>query len=198
MAQINAQPDHELYISIELGGMLVFAGNEDALDVLEKRLKPEQSRFPMRLKNHAAFHTPLQAPVSAQGKAALAQGLFSAPAIPMIDGRGHIWRPHATSSGQLWDYTLGTQVVTSYDFTLAIKVALREFAPDCLIILGPGNTLGAVVAQSMIAIDWHNLTSKTDFITTQKSAPFVLSMGIEDQRRAVTKTANKGLQDETS
>jgi len=188
MAKINAQPGHELYISIELGGLLVFAGNEAALGVLEKELKPEQGRFPMRLNNHAAFHTPLQAPISTQGKAALAQRLFGAPSIPMIDGRGHLWRPHASNPEQLWDYTLGKQVVTTYDFTLAIRVALREFAPDCLIILGPGNTLGAVVAQSMIAIDWHNLTSKTDFIETQKSDPFVFSMGIPDQRHAVTKS----------
>jgi len=187
MAQINAQPDHELYISIELGGMLVFAGNEAALDVLEKRLKPEQGRFPLRLKNHAAFHTPLQAPISLQGKAALSPDLFRAPSIPMIDGRGHLWRPHATSPEQLWDYTLGKQVVTTYDFTLAIKVALREFAPDCLIILGPGNSLGAVVAQSMIAINWHNLSAKADFIEMQKSDPFVFSMGMPDQRHTVTK-----------
>ncbi len=188
MAQINAQPGHELYISIELGGLLVFAGNDAALDVLEKELKPEQNRFPLRLKNHAAFHTSLQAPISAQGKTTLAPGLFSAPSIPMIDGRGHIWRPHATGKNQLWDYTLGRQVVTTYDFTLAITVALREFAPDCLIILGPGNTLGAVVGQSMIAENWHNLSAKSDFIKRQKSDPFVFSMGMPDQRHAVTKS----------
>ena len=147
MADINKLNGHQLYISIELGGLMVFAGNEVALDVLEQQLKPEQSRFPLRLKNHAAFHTPLQAPISAEGKAMLAPDLFTAPAIPMIDGRGRLWRPYASSAGQLWDYTLGLQVVTTYDFTLALKVALREFAPDCLIILGPGNTLGSIVAQ---------------------------------------------------
>jgi len=189
MAEINALDGHQLYISIELGGMLVFAGNQQALDVLETRLKPEQNRFPLRLKNHAAFHTPLQDPISAQGKAALALDLFSAPSIPMIDGAGHLWRPHATRPEQLWDYTLGRQVVTTYDFTLAIKVALREFAPDCLIILGPGNTLGSIVAQSMIALDWRDIRSKTDFVKTQKSAPFVLSMGLPDQRHMVAKSS---------
>ncbi|VAW21492.1 Malonyl CoA-acyl carrier protein transacylase [hydrothermal vent metagenome] len=193
MAQINQLAGHQLYISIELGGLLVFAGTEKALEALQKQLKPEQSRFPLRLKNHAAFHTPLQAPVSDEGKAALPLALFNQPAIAMIDGRGHLWPPHVSDPGQLWDYTLGEQVVTTYDFTAAIKVGLCEFAPDCLIILGPGNSLGAAVAQSMIAMNWHDLSAKTDFIQRQKSSPFVLSMGLPDQRNSVTKPFSKGV-----
>ncbi|MFQ5467810.1 MAG: hypothetical protein ACE5DS_06695 [Kiloniellaceae bacterium] len=185
MADINALTGHELYVSIELGGMLVFAGNEPALVALESKLKPEQGRFPMRLKNHAAFHTPLQTPISARGKEALAPSLFCGPTVPMIDGRGHIWRPYSTNCERLWDYTLGTQVVETYDFTSAIRVGVREFAPDCLIILGPGSTLGGAVAQSLIAIDWRNLTSKADFMERQKTAPLVLSMGLPDQRDLV-------------
>lgn len=181
-ADIKGLTGHELYVSIELGGLLVLAGNEPALEVLHSKLAPEQGRFPMRLKNHAAFHTPLQAPISARGKEALAASLFCPPRIPMIDGRGHIWRPHSTDAGKLWDYTLGAQVVETYDFTAAIRVGVREFAPDCLIILGPGNTLGGAVAQSLIALDWRSLKSKTDFIERQKSAPLVVSMGIAEQR----------------
>lgn len=186
LADINALAGHQIYISIELGGVLVFAGNEIALKALEKRLKPEQRRFPMRLQNHAAFHTPLQAPISASGKSALVPDLFQSPVTPMIDGRGYIWHPHQSDPQKLWDYTLDAQVVSLYDFTAAIRVGVREFTPDCLIVLGPGNTLGGAVAQSLIASNWQDLSSKAVFLERQKTDPFIISMGMPEQRSIVT------------
>ncbi len=50
--------------------------------------------------------------------------------------------------------TLGHQLTEAYDFTTAMKVAVREFAPDKLIILGPGTTLRGAVAQSLIVSNW--------------------------------------------
>src|SRR5690606_474295 len=61
---IAAREGHELYRSIELGGMLVLAGNEAGLSAFEQAVEPVQQRFPMRLGNHAAFHTPLMEPVA--------------------------------------------------------------------------------------------------------------------------------------
>ncbi|MCB2130077.1 MAG: ACP S-malonyltransferase, partial [Rhodobacteraceae bacterium] len=87
----------------------------------------------------------------------------------------------------LWDYTLGHQVTETYDFTHAITIAAREFAPDLFIVTGPGTTLGGAVAQSMILSDWRGMGSKTDFQTWQKEGPVLISMGMEDQRKAVTK-----------
>ncbi|MBZ0128356.1 MAG: ACP S-malonyltransferase [Rhodobacteraceae bacterium] len=175
-----------LYLSIELGGMLVLAGEEPALAEAEKHLPQAQGRFPMRLANHAAFHSPLQAPVSDQGRAALPASLFAGPKIPLIDGRGHIWWPHTTDPAALWTYTLGHQVVMPYDFTGAMRTGLREFAPDVVIILGPGRTLGGAVAQSLIACDWQGSTSRADFQTRNLDAPLVLLMGLDAQRSCAT------------
>lgn len=176
----------DLYVSIHLGGMIVFAGTDHALATVEQRLEPIQGRYPMRLGNHAAFHTPLQAPVSTKGKNALPVDLFAAPDLPLIDGRGHIWEPKTYSLQSLWDYTLSTQVLEPYDFTAAITAALKEFAPDALIILGPGTTLGGAVAQILIKHQWRDLQSKTDFLSLQKENPYILSLGIEAQRKLVT------------
>jgi len=175
----------DLYVSIELGGMLVFGGSAEALAELEKRLPPE-GRFPMRLQNHAAFHTRLQRPISEKARAALNDNLFGGPAFPMVDGRGHVWTPHATDPAKLWDYTLGHQIHTYYDFTGAVQTAAKEFAPDCVIILGPGATLGGAVAQSLIGIGWQGWKSKEDFIARQKTSPYILAMGMEEQRKLVT------------
>ena len=85
---LNARADHELALSIDLGGMLVIAGNEAGLSAFEAAVDPVQDRFPMRLGNHAAFHTHLQTPVAERGRKAMDQALFKQPELPLIDGRG--------------------------------------------------------------------------------------------------------------
>ncbi len=184
--EINTRPDHILCLSINLGGMLVLAGNEAGLKAFEAAVPQAQSRFPMRLQNHAAFHTALQAPVAAIGRAKLPARLFTQPKHPLIDGRGAIWWPHATDTAALWDNTLGLQVTEPYDFTHAITIAAREFAPDLFIITGPGTTLGGATAQALILANWQGMASKSDFQSAQQTAPFLISMGMDDQRGLVT------------
>ncbi|MEZ5840013.1 MAG: ACP S-malonyltransferase [Hyphomicrobiales bacterium] len=185
VAEVGASFGGALYLSIDLGGMLVLGGTAAALDALEARLPRVEDRFPMRLANHAAFHTPLQAPVAARGRELVDASLFRGPDVALVDGQGAIWRPGAVRPGELYAYTLGAQVVAPYDFTAAMRVAVREFAPDRVIVTGPGMTLGGAVAQSLIAIGWQGLRSKADFLARQKDDPFVLSMGIEAQRDLV-------------
>jgi hypothetical protein len=107
----------------------------------------------------------------------------------MIDGAGRIWRPHATNAEALWDYTLGEQVTAPYDFTAAMRVAVREFAPDRVIILGPGETMGPAVAQCLIAERWRGLDCKTAFMAAQAADPFVLALGREGQRAMAVRAA---------
>ncbi|GGK54297.1 ACP S-malonyltransferase [Amphritea balenae] len=188
MESINQQQGAELHISIELGGMLVFGGNEAALKQLMELLPPlpqQQGRFPLRLHNHAAFHTPLLKKISDHALQRLPSELFAAPSLPLIDGRGHIWQPLSSDTQALHQYTLGHQVFQPYDFSKAIEVSVKEFAPDRIIILGPGSTLGGAVAQALININWQGLSCKEDFIRQQKTDPYVLAMGLEEQRAMV-------------
>lgn len=175
----------QLFISIELGGLLVFGGDKAGLNALGQAL-PKQDRFPMALYNHAAFHTPLQAPVKDQARQALADLSMQPPKVPLIDGRGHIWTPWSTDPDKLWDYTLGHQLTEPYQFTTAITVAVREYAPDVLIIPGPGTTLGGAVAQSLIQANWQSLDSKDAFVKRQQEDPIVIAMGRADQRHLAT------------
>ena len=185
--EINTDDNHQLYLSIELGGYLVFGGNKLGLKALEQKLPVVQDKYPMNLFNHAAFHTPLLAGVAEQAKAILSPSLFNAPAIPLIDGQGKIWQPLTTDRQALYDYTFGTQVVEPYHFSRAIEVAVKEFAPEKLIVLGPGSTLGGSVAQCLIAHQWLGLTNKADFIRQQKTEPYLLAMGLAEQRKQVVK-----------
>lgn len=184
---IGTREGHVLHLSIDLGGMLVLAGDEAGLKAFEGAVDPVQQRFPLRLGNHAAFHTPLQEPVAAQGRAALPRDLFGQPALPLVDGSGRIWWPGASDLAALYDYTLCAQVTQPYSLTRAITVAAREFAPELFVILGPGTTLGGAVAQSLITADWRGMGDKQAFQTRQQDVPLLAAMGMEDQRALVMK-----------
>ncbi len=109
--------------------------------------------------------------------------LFQKPSIPLVDGRGHIWSTFSTDISELHQYTLGHQVTKAYDFTSAITVAMKEFCPDKIVLLGPGNTLGGSIGQIMIENNWLDVNSKSAFSQRQKSDPFLISMGMADQRK---------------
>jgi malonyl CoA-acyl carrier protein transacylase len=179
---IASREGFELHVSIELGGMIVFAGNEAGLAALLAEAPPTPAREPLRLVNHGPFHTPLMQGSSERAMAQIPSRWFGLPQLPMIDGRGHIWRRFASGSDALHHYTFVTQILETYDFTRAIQVAVREHAPDRIILLGPGDTLGGAIAQALIAIQWRGLRSKQDFQEMQSSSPFLLAMGREDQR----------------
>lgn len=186
MEESRLDPQMQVAISIELGGMVVFAADDAGIRYLMKRLPPEGGRFPMKLVHHAAFHSPLLKAISEKARKALPEELFQTGNIPMIDGRGHIWQPYSTSICALHEYTLRHQVVETYDFTRSVEVAVKEFAPDKILILGPGSTLGAPVAQALIGIGWEGLNHRQDFEQRQRENPFILSMGREEQRHKVT------------
>jgi [acyl-carrier-protein] S-malonyltransferase len=183
---IDGRPGSALFLSIDLGGMLVFAGNEAGLEALLAEGPSNPAREPMRLVNHGPFHTPLMKG-SSERALQLPPEWIGQPVRPMIDGRGQIWRPHATDPAALRHYTFATQILETYDFTRALQVAMKEYAPDGIILLGPGDTLGGAIAQALIAIQWRGLRSKQDFQALQASDPFLLAMGREDQRALVSR-----------
>jgi len=171
----------KIYVSIRLGGMLVFAADEAGLKWLMERL-PKDDRFPLRLMHHAAFHSPLLNHIVPIARAGNQASDFGRGDIPAIDGQGRIWSPSAFSREAIYDYTLGAQLTDSYDFTRAVQVAAAEFAPDTIIVLGPGTSLGAPTIQALIASGWRGLSGKADFQARQQDAPILISMGMADQR----------------
>ena len=182
--KLNQREGVEIHPSIWLGGNIVFGANKAGVTALLKEL-PKVQDYPFQLINHAAFHTPLLRGTSERAFSVLPASLFSRPEIPMIDGRGYIWQPYSTDVENLYHYTLGTQVVEPYDFTRAITVALKEFAPDHLVLLGPGSSLGGSIGQIMIENDWRGLKSKDQFSAMQAREPYLLAMGRPEQRPLV-------------
>lgn len=170
----------EVHESIDLGGYAVLAGDEAGVARLLSRLAPVkvgERLFPLRLAMHGPYHTPLVAHVAAAARERLADLRWRAPSATLIDGRGARWTPWSTDPAALRDYTLGEQVTTPYRFAVSVRVALREEAPDVLVLPGPGNSLGGVCGQLVVAEGYRGIRSREDFESVQRSdSPLVLSM----------------------
>jgi [acyl-carrier-protein] S-malonyltransferase len=171
----------QAFPSIHLGGYVVLAGTEAGLAELQRTLPAIQhgkQRYPFRLVQHGPYHTPLAAEVSAAARVRLAGLDFRRPRVTLVDGQGRRWTPWSTDPARLADYTLGAQVTTPYDLSSAVRVLLREHAPDLLVLPGPGNTLGGVVGQLLVREGWRGLRSRQDFASAQETdQPMVESMG---------------------
>ena len=177
----------DLYWSIRLGGQAVLGGSEQALATAAQRLPPivqGSLSFPLRLPFHSAFHPPLLAAAAERAEAELSDLDWGAPRLPLVDGAGQLWRPRWADPAALAAWTLGPQVVEPFDFSLMLKVALGELAPDAVVLPGPNSKLGGAVAQAMISLGWQGLRHKDDFVDRQRGPrPLLLAMRWPDQRR---------------
>jgi len=178
-------PDHWVGLSIRLGGLVVLAGTELGVKAMLETLPPVklgQNDYPFQLARHSAFHTHLMTEASQKGLAALHHIQWGQPKAPMIDGTGKIWRRYQSGPAALKHYTLVDQVLEPYDFTLSLRVGLREYNPDHVVLLGPGETMGGAIAQTMIAEGWRGLHNRADFIAAQKTKnPPLIAMNRPEQ-----------------
>lgn len=174
ISDVSSKGLGQAYISIWLGGYVVIAGDRPGIDHLLKNL-PKNGDYPFQLINHAAFHTPMLYETSSRAFDVLPEELFKAPQIPLIDGQGKIWMPYSCDVKSLYEYTLGKQVYAPYDFTKSLTVALKEFMPDAIWLLGPGASLGGVIGQVLVSLNWRGIRNKNDFKI--KSEEILLTSG---------------------
>jgi malonyl CoA-acyl carrier protein transacylase len=169
--------DGETFPSIDLGGYAVLAGTPAGVSRMLKGLPQVtlgKTTYPFRLAKHGPYHTELATAVSERAQAALSGLEFRAPQVTLIDGRGVRFTPWSADISALRAYTLREQVTTPYDFTQSVVVALREYAPEVLVLPGPGNTLGGVCGQILVAEGWRKIRSRADFDTVQKGPAALL------------------------
>ena len=178
--RVLAELEGEAFPSIHLGSFAVLAGTEGGVRGLLERLpklKLNGTPYPLRLQQHGPYHTPLLEPVSAAARTRLADLAFRPPRETLIDGRGRLHTPWSADVSELRDYTVGAQVTAPYDLALSLRVGLREYAPERIVLPGPGNTLGGIVGHALVTEGWRGVHSKTDFQTLQASDdPIVVSM----------------------
>lgn len=184
LATINRDREPIAFWSIRLGGYAVLAGTDEAVAELMQRL-PETKRgartYPMILAGHAAYHTPLLQATSDRAVEQFSDLHLHPPIIPLIDGRGQVFKPILTDPAELYRYTFVHQVVRTYDFTHGVRVGLHEFGPDCIILLGPGEQLGGAIGQIVAMDGWAGIHDRDEFSARQQSDPFLLNMGRTEQ-----------------
>ena len=164
LAEVNARgAEHFVARSIRLGGHEVLAGSEQGIAALLSALpkvKVGEREFPFRLAGHGPFHTQLCAGVSQQAVATLADLPVGMPAVHLIDGFGTVHSPWSADPRELLSYTTTTQVTETYDFSAAVRTAMREFQPDVLLCAGPGSSLRAPLGHMVLREGWRGIRTR--------------------------------------
>ncbi len=181
---------HQAWWSIDLGSFAILAADDAGAKMLADVL-PDDKRgartFPAKLPMHSAFHTPLLEQTSERAFDDLSDLRFQPPKVPLVDGLGRVHHPITGDPRALRAYTLGAQVVDTYDFAFSVKTALAQTAPEVVVLLGPGNTLGGPLASILISAGWRGMESRADFEALQASDnPVLLSFGMPEQRALLT------------
>ena len=168
-----------VYESVELGAFDVLGGDDAGVERLLRHLAPVrvgERRYPLRLALQGPDHTPLAAHLAAGVAARMAGATWDRPQVTVIDGMGRRWTPWSTDPGAIAGYTLDAFLTTPYRFATALRVALREEAPDLLILAGPGSTLGALCGQAIVAEGYRGIRSRPEFDHAQHSDPIMLTI----------------------
>lgn len=155
--------EHYVARSIRLGGHEVLAGTEQGVQALLAALpkvKVGEREFPFRLAGHGPFHTRLCRSTSDLANEQLADLPVREPDCHLIDGFGNVHTPWSADPRELLDYTTRAQVLETFDFSAAVRTALREFQPDVLLCAGPGSSLRAPVGHVVLREGWRGLREK--------------------------------------
>lgn len=175
-----ASSEGTAFPSIALGGYAVLAGSEDGVEHLLEALpfvEMGPQFFPMRLAQHGPYHTSLLEGVASKARRQLERLAFRAPEISLVDGTGARFTPWTTDPAELMGYTLGRQITRPFSFTACVRTALREYAPERIVLPGPGNTLGGTCGQILVLEGYRGIRSREDFERIQESdEPVVWSM----------------------
>jgi [acyl-carrier-protein] S-malonyltransferase len=176
LSQVNG----DAHTAIELGGYIMLAGTEPGVGKLLAALpqvRVGEQVYPLRSPLASPSHTPLAGQLASAARELLDDLAWRQPATTLIDGRGVRWTPWSTNPTALADYTLGQQMTAPYRFGTSIRVALREYAPDLLLLPGPGNSLGAICGQIVVAEGYRRIRSRKAFEAAQSGRrPVVVSM----------------------
>ncbi len=166
--------------ALELGAFSVLSGSDAGLDRIAAALPPVlvgTRRFPLRPAMQEAWHTPLRAEAATSAARLLGGLAWSSPNVTLIDGRGTRFTPYSTDPAELARQTLLEQPVSTYDFARSMRAALRDYAPDVILLPGPGASLGEVAAQLIVAEGYRGIRTRADLEAAQASeTPILLSM----------------------
>lgn len=170
----------DAHLAVDLGAFSVVGGTSAGVDAVAARLDPVGAgprTYPIRLAGPDAWHTPLRAAAIDAAAERIGTLTWERPSVTLIDGRGYRFTPWSTDPAELARVTLRDLGRTTYDVGAGIGVALREYAPDVLLLAGPGGSIGAAAAQLVVMEGYRGLRTRADLEATQDGpAPLILSL----------------------
>lgn len=183
ISALEAVLDHHAdiaHLSIDLGAFSTVSAPTAMLRTIATELPRVRSgsrRFPLRAGGQQAWHTPLRAQSAAEAEVRLQDLAWATPNVTLVDGRGVRFTPWSTDAAALGRHTVGEQPKSTYDFAASFQVALREYAPDVILLPGPGATLGEACAQSIVREGYRGIRTRSELEESQGGTePILLSM----------------------
>lgn len=166
--------------SLDLGAFVTVSAPLSSLGAVAGELPPAEvgnRRYPLRAGAQEAWHTPLRDRSAADAAVRLSDLVWNAPNVTLVDGRGVRFTPYATDPAELGRHTLREQPAMTYDYAIGLRVALRDYAPDVVLLPGPGSSLGEVSAQAIVREGYRGIRSRAELKASQAGpAPVLLSM----------------------
>lgn len=170
----------DAFRALELGAYGVVGGRAPAVERVASALEPVSvsgRQYPVRMPGGDAWHTPLRARDAGSAAADLSDLTWERPNVTLVDGRGARWTPWSSDPAALASYTLADFPINPFDTATAVRVALREYAPEVVLLPGPGSSLGAACAHLIVAEGYRGVRSRSEFEAAQRSEhPLLLSM----------------------
>lgn len=170
----------DAFLAIDLGAFAVIGGTTTAVDELSGQLDSVTvgpRDYPLRLAAADGWHTPLRADAVADAAGRLRELAWERPNVTLVDGRGFRFTPWSTDPDELATATLLGQGQSTYDFAAGMGVALREYAPDVVLLSGPGGSLGAACAQLVVMEGYRGIRTRADLEASQSGpSPLLLSL----------------------
>lgn len=167
------------HVAVDLGGFVVVAGAATAVDAVAAAVPAAtvaERTYPRRLATSDGWHTPLRAPALEALAATIEPMAWSRPNVTLVDGRGVRFTPLATDPAELAASSIG-QATTTHDLAAGLRVVLREYAPDVVLLAGPGSSLGGACAQIVVMEGYRGLRTRAEFEAAQAGPePVLLTM----------------------
>lgn len=165
--------------AVRLGSHTVLGGTAAGIDAVAAQLPPVRGGardFPLRLGGDG-WHTSLRASAVAAARDRLGEIEAERPNVALVDGRGVRHTPWSSDPPAIVADAIEGRSTSTCDFAASVRVALREYAPDVVLLPGPGGSLGAACAQAIVADGYRGIRSREEFEGAQAGdSPILLSV----------------------
>lgn len=170
--------DGQISRAVDLGPYAILTGTPAGIELLTSALPAisvGERRYPLVLPPRPALHTPLAGDAAEQVRRTATRLDWHMPELTMVDGRGIRHTPWSASPAALREATLD-QLLDTERFGTALRLALREYAPDLIVVCGRSAILPTVCGQLVVAEGYRGIRSRRAFVEAQRRRPLVLSM----------------------